>query len=219
MRYGKVTRYLVPNEFFEAGAEVHPCAVIDFNGVLDTFRGWTGKVQDYDPAEGALDFVKRLKEELGFKTVIVLTATMPIESVMRWIEHWGFAEHIDYVTNHKPPAQVYIDDRAVLHTGDFEQTLETIRYFTPHWENLRDSNDKEVRLYDPADFIIEKRRDRQPSWHNHRIVYRLKRWQDDVHLYSYEGEAFWLNNLYSKLRYEFGIEKPEDTVPVVDLTS
>ena len=135
-----------PHEFFLAGATVHPAVVVDFNGVLDTFKGWTGRVQDYDPAEGALDFVRRLKEELGYKTVFVLTATMPIESVVAWIRRYGFDQYVDYVTNHKVPAQVYVDDRAVLHSGDFNETLEKIRGFKPHWEipeTLKET--KEVR--------------------------------------------------------------------------
>lgn len=119
-------------EFFNLGSEVHPCAVTDFNGVLDTFEGWTGKVEDYSPAEGADWFLGELRA-LGYKTIIVQTATLPLEHVLSWVRRYHFDRLIDYVTNHKPPAQIYIDDRAILHDGNFERTLQKARDFQPHW--------------------------------------------------------------------------------------
>lgn len=73
-------------------------------------------------------------------------------------------------------------------------------------------------MADPADFLIERRKEKQPAWHNARTVYRLKRWMNDINRYNFEGDEFWLNNVYSKLRNEFGIDKPEDTIMIVDLT-
>lgn len=70
---------------------------------------------------------------------------------------------------------------------------------------------------DPTDFIIEKSIVMQPSWHNSRINYRLKRWMSDIKRYEFEGDFFWLGNAHSVLRNKFGVEKPE-TIPIVDLT-
>lgn len=79
---------------------------------------------------------------------------------------------------------------------------------------MRHMNNKDNDL---ANFIIEKSIVIQPSWHNSRINYRLKQWMPDIGRYEFCGDFFWIGNLRSVLRNEYGIEKPED-VQVVDLT-
>jgi len=111
-----------------------PVIVLDFNGVLDQYKGWNGELQDYPPAEGVKEFLESLEE--NFRTIIVQSATLPIEFVKNWLIKYHLDQYVDYVTNHKPPAAVYVDDRAVTHTGNFKETLEKVRSFKPFWESL-----------------------------------------------------------------------------------
>jgi hypothetical protein len=108
-----------------------PVICIDFNGVCDQFKGWNGQVQDYPPAPGLEAFLLALRAD--FNTIVVCSATMPIQQVENWFIKHGLDLLIDYVTNHKPVAAVYVDDKAVTHRGNFEETLERIKVFKPHW--------------------------------------------------------------------------------------
>lgn len=112
--------------------ELWPVVCVDLDGVLNDYKGWNGEVQSYPPAPGAHAFMLALYAR--YKTVVVFTATMPLEKAMQWLEENSFSELVDYVTNHKIPASVYIDDRAVTHTGNFVETLQKTLDFKPHWE-------------------------------------------------------------------------------------
>ena len=54
--------------------------------------------------------LRRLQEN-GYR-VVVFTVRW-YEWVERWVEENGIRQYVDEVTNHKCPAQVYLDDRAV----------------------------------------------------------------------------------------------------------
>jgi len=109
-----------------------PTICIDFNGVIDTFAGWNGQVEDYPPAHNVEWFLEQVRKR--FATVIILTATRPLSRVEDWFRKYELDHLIDYVTDTKVPAVCYVDDRAVLHTGDFYRTLVEIEFFRPHWE-------------------------------------------------------------------------------------
>jgi ribonucleotide monophosphatase NagD (HAD superfamily) len=103
---------------------------IDLNGVLDTYRGWQGYVSWHPPRAGAAEFLHALRQQ-GFR-VVVLTARAPDEA-RQWLDEHGLASLVDEVTNQKPSALAYVDDRAVCFRGDFAETLECLRSFEPHW--------------------------------------------------------------------------------------
>ncbi len=103
---------------------------LDFNGVLDSYQGWAGGKQ-YPPRDGVQEFLEQLKGR-GFQTVI-LTAIDP-EQVKAWLRQYGLRHLVDDVTNQKPPALVYVDDRAICFRGDFIETLGQIDTFRAHWE-------------------------------------------------------------------------------------
>jgi len=111
---------------------VWPVICIDFNGVLDQYRGFNGTVEFYDPAPGASDFLECLSGM--FNTIVIFTATIPLDGVLAWLQQHDLAKFVDYVSNWKVPAAVYVDDRAVTHRGDFTETLEQISSFTPWWK-------------------------------------------------------------------------------------
>jgi hypothetical protein len=63
----------------------------------------------------------------------VLTVRRP-QDARRWLETHNLAAFVSDVTDRKPPAFVYIDDRALCFRGAFEETLRQIEDFQPHWQ-------------------------------------------------------------------------------------
>lgn len=103
---------------------------IDLNGVLDTYAGWQGEVTWHAPRDGAADFLRAIRAR-GF-AVVVLTVRRPDEA-RRWLDRHGLAAYVDDVTDRKPPAFAYIDDRALCFRGTFADTLRELDAFRPHW--------------------------------------------------------------------------------------
>jgi hypothetical protein len=108
-----------------------PIVCVDLDGVLNLFDGWRGADHFHDPRPGAQEFLGGLRER-GYRVVVF---------TVRWKEHveaWLGRHHldalVDEVTNVKPPAHVYIDDRAICFRGDFQSTLDQIAGFRAHWE-------------------------------------------------------------------------------------
>lgn len=54
--------------------------------------------------------------------------------VEEWLAQHGLAEYVSQVTDRKPAAHVYVDDRALCFEGDFAETLDQIARFRAHWE-------------------------------------------------------------------------------------
>ena len=108
---------------------------VDFDGVIHQYsRGWhDGTIYD-PPVDGALESLARLQRR--YRVVIFTTRVNPdmpggdlqLKRVIDWLEENGFreGEHFDEVTHAKPPAVVYIDDRA-LHFTSWDQALDEFR--------------------------------------------------------------------------------------------
>lgn len=103
---------------------------IDFDGVIHSYRsGWQGEQTIADPP------IHRSKEAIAVlrKTyrVVVHSARCRSEEGRRAIQHWldRFGIEVDEVCEHKPPAMVYLDDRGVPFTGDWEEAILAIRNF------------------------------------------------------------------------------------------
>lgn len=105
---------------------------VDLDGVLNMFDEWRGPEYFHSPREGAREFLASLKAE-GFR-VVILTVRWR-EWVLDWLVETGMAEFVDEVTDRKPPAHVYVDDRAVCFRGSFDETLHSIREFQPFWRD------------------------------------------------------------------------------------
>jgi hypothetical protein len=108
-----------------------PIACVDLNGVLDTYTGWRGPKHFDPPRAGAKRFLRALRSR-GFQ-VVIFTTRYPAD-VWRWLEGHGLGELVSDVTDRKPPAHVFVDDRAVCFRGDFDATLDQIDRFAAHWE-------------------------------------------------------------------------------------
>jgi hypothetical protein len=86
---------------------------IDFDGVVHQYsRGWwDGSCYDH-PVEGAIEAIEKLRDK-GYN-VVIFTARDDLEAVRFWFEdHMSWAPE---VTNKKPRASAYIDDRAIRFT-------------------------------------------------------------------------------------------------------
>lgn len=101
---------------------------IDFDGVIHAYsKGW-GDGTCYDvPMKGAFESICRIRSR-GFN-VIVFTAR-PVEQVTTWFaNNWPRVAPygpVPEITNTKPIAIVYIDDRA-LKFENWDQTWEALK--------------------------------------------------------------------------------------------
>lgn len=105
-----------------------PTACIDLDGVLNLYDGWVSETDYSDPRPGADVFLKDLSET---HRVVILT-TRNQAKVREWLDYYGL--DYDEVTDRKPPAVVYLDDRGMRFDGSFDGLPARIRSFKAHWE-------------------------------------------------------------------------------------
>jgi len=103
---------------------------VDFDGVLNTYQGWNGEDELFQPREGSLGFLKTLSENYD----IYIFTTRDREKVYRWMIKHHFYQYIQDITNKKEPAYLYIDDRAITFNGDYNKIVKDIKKFKPHWK-------------------------------------------------------------------------------------
>jgi hypothetical protein len=109
-----------------------PIACIDLNGVLDAYAGWRGADHFDPPRAGARAFLEALRGR-GFR-LVVFTTRWP-DGVWAWLRKYALDDLVSEVTDRKPAAHVFVDDRAVRFRGDFDATLREIDGFVAHWES------------------------------------------------------------------------------------
>lgn len=114
------------------GKTMKPTVCVDFDGVLNNYR----KYDENDlstPREGAKEFL----EELSKKYRVVILTARRFDKVMEWLNQYELSKYVFDVTNIKPPALAYIDDRGIPFMGDYTDTLRTLSYFEPYWKNMK----------------------------------------------------------------------------------
>lgn len=102
-----------------------PRICLDFDGVLTT--KWPGRGEPEAPVEGAAEFVSYLQHS-GYDVVVLsnrAATNSGRQTIWEWLMRHGFPEGIR-VTNEKPAALLYIDDRGYRFSGSFEPLLSLI---------------------------------------------------------------------------------------------
>lgn len=110
-----------------------PTVVFDLDGVIHSYvSGWQGVDVVPDPPVPLIDEeIKRIRAA-GYRVVVVSTRCATPEgmgAVRRYLRENGI--EVDDVAAEKPPALVYIDDRAIRFDGDPRGLLEQIQSFKP----------------------------------------------------------------------------------------
>lgn len=104
--------------------------VIDFDGCVHSYTsGWKGiDVIPDPPVEGIREAIINIRKK--YKVVIVSSRTscpQGIIAVNKWLEKYDI--EVDDISDTKPPAIVYVDDRAIKFDGNSDSLLDKICSF------------------------------------------------------------------------------------------
>lgn len=112
--------------------------VFDFDGVIHSYKsGWKGATTIPDEPTPRIKEALKDIHNAGYEIVIVSTRCAThegIEAVNDWLFKWGLLKYIDKICKEKPPAIVYIDDRAICFDGHPETLLDSISKFEPWYK-------------------------------------------------------------------------------------
>lgn len=119
------------DKLIKQGITIKPQTIcLDFDGVIHSYQhGWQGEDVISDPPVHKVDLaIKELRKDYR---VVVFSSRCRTEKGIAAIHAWLQKHNIevDEVCDHKPPALVYVDDRAVRFSGDWQQTIADIHAF------------------------------------------------------------------------------------------
>lgn len=123
---------LVPSELAESLGfkRTRRTICLDFDGVIHSYRsGWCGaEVIPDPPLHGTKEAITRLRKS---HRVVVHSARCATEAGYKAVKAWLLKHdlEVDDVCRFKPPAAIYVDDRAVPFRGDWQQTISDIHDF------------------------------------------------------------------------------------------
>ena len=105
--------------------------VFDFDGVIHSYTsGWKGITNIPDkPVNGIKEAIDELRS-IGYEVVIVSTRCETVDgmqAIKDYLENYSI--NVDKVQSTKPPALVYVDDRALCFNGKTENLVKDICNF------------------------------------------------------------------------------------------
>ncbi len=116
---------------------------VDVDGVLHTYTsGWQGAdVLPDPPVPGAIEWLEQITEEYDVAICSTRCATPEgCAAVEEWLRAHGLSDRAQasvYVTEGKPPALIYVDDRGWRFTGENFPTVEQVEAALPWWKKAR----------------------------------------------------------------------------------
>ncbi len=99
--------------------------LIDLDGVLNTYDGNYSENFIPEVKKGAKEFIKKLNKDYD---LILFTKRNNLEAT-KWLIENKMDEYFKDVTRVKVPAYLYLDDRAMRFSGNYENTLKQIEDF------------------------------------------------------------------------------------------
>ena len=146
--------------------------VFDFDGVIHRYsRGWQdGSIYDI-PNKGIKETIEALRNK-NYEVVVVSTrceTEAGIEAIKTYLQKYEII--VDRVCKEKPPALVYIDDRAICYDPDATNLIDQIECFKPHRqvkEHYEKMSELELlgllqiknRMFSQANALFDKNKER-----------------------------------------------------------
>lgn len=103
---------------------------IDLDGVLDEYTGKYDENKIPDIRNGAKDFIIKLSKDYK----LILFTTRESSKAKDWLIENDINQYFSEITNIKPPAFIYLDDRALKFNGNYDDTLNAIKNYKVYWK-------------------------------------------------------------------------------------
>lgn len=148
--------------------------VFDFDGVIHKYsKGWQdGSIYD-GPNPGILFTIDKLRAS-GYEVVVVSSRCATPEGITaidKWLKSYGII--VDRICKEKPPAAVYVDDRAIKYDPDCKNLFDQIDTFQPYQKiraNYEKLSELEIlgmlqlknRMFKEANDLFDKNAKRDP---------------------------------------------------------
>ena len=103
---------------------------IDLDGVLDEYTGKYDVNKIPDIRNGAKDFIIELSKDYK----LILFTTRDSKLAKEWLIKNNIDKYFSDITNTKPLAYIYLDDRALKFDGNYDDTLNAIKNYKVYWK-------------------------------------------------------------------------------------
>ncbi|WP_207857264.1 hypothetical protein [Lucifera butyrica] len=126
---------ILSKKWLRRGVILDRTVVLDFDGVIHSYSsGFKGvDVIPDPPVPGIKEAIEKIRKQ--YRVVVVSTRCFEergLAAIKEWLDRQEII--VDDVVSHKPPAIVYIDDRAITFDGDAGALPDKIKRFKPWYK-------------------------------------------------------------------------------------